>query len=79
MNSLSEPYEIEESIKEMSEKELSQLNKSHPDDRVVENPKIIRPPKPIGAGPVRHNKLNEAVHYHSMDTGIDLKNSTKSS
>jgi hypothetical protein len=48
MNNLSEPHEIADSIKEMSEKELSQLNKSHPDDRVVDNPRIIRPPRPIG-------------------------------
>lgn len=74
MNNLSEPYEIEESIKEMSEKELSQLNKSHPDDRVVENPKIIRPPRPIGGALLKH-KGNGGVHYQSMDTGIDIKNS----
>lgn len=72
MNNLSEPYEIEDSIKDVSEKELSQLNKSHPDDKVVENPKIIRPPRPIGGNLIK-NKGNGGVHYRSMDTGIDMK------
>jgi hypothetical protein len=53
MNTLSEPHEIEDSIKEMSEKELSQLNKSHPDDKVVDIPKIIRPPRPIGGNLIK--------------------------
>ena len=46
----SDPYDIdqslEENIKDYSEKELSQANKSHPDDKIVDLPKVIRPPRP---------------------------------
>ena len=46
----SDPYDIDQSlednIKDYSEIELSQANKSHPDDKVVDLPKVIRPPRP---------------------------------
>jgi len=61
---ISEPYELEESLHNISEKDLSMINKSNPDDRIVEQPRIIKPPKP-------GIKLPKGLNYHSLDSGIN--------
>ena len=60
---ISEPYELEDSMHEISEKDLSMINKSHPDDKVVSQPRIIKPPKPA-------IKLPKALNYQSLDSAI---------
>lgn len=74
-SNMSEPREVEDSIKDISEKELSQLNKSHPDDRVVDNSRIMRPPRPGGSS-VSKNKSEIAANYNSaekLNSGLDSK------
>lgn len=65
-SNMSEPHEVEDSIKDISEKELSHLNKSHPDDKVVENSRIVRPPRPAGSS-VSKNKSDNGGIQHSAD------------
>ena len=74
-SNMSEPREVEDSIKDISEKELSQLNKSHPDDRVVDNSRIMRPPRPGGSS-VSKNKSDIGANQYSaekLNLGIDSK------
>lgn len=70
-SNMSEPREVEDSIKDVSEKELSHLNKSHPDDKVVENSRIMRPPRPGGSS-VSKNKSDQGLNNSAERKHLEL-------
>lgn len=70
----SETHEIEDSVKGISEKELSMINKSHPEDKIVEQPRVIRPPRPnMKQAKPPHQNYHSADFSHQTQAQI-LKN-----